>query len=129
MSAPTIRIASPSHDLDRLKRFYVDGLGLEVIASFTGHDGFDGIMFGAPGAPYHFEFTKKHGEAAPLASHPERLIVIYLPDTNEWNAAVARMKKAGFDPVVSENPYWDRAGRTFEDPDGGRVVLQNAAWP
>lgn len=26
------------------------------------------------------------------------------------------------------NPYWDRLGLTFEDPDGDRVVLQNAAW-
>jgi hypothetical protein len=27
------------------------------------------------------------------------------------------------------NPYWDRSGRTFEDPDGYRVVLQNAPYP
>lgn len=26
------------------------------------------------------------------------------------------------------NPYWDRLGLTFEDPDGWRVVLQNDAW-
>jgi len=25
-------------------------------------------------------------------------------------------------------PYWDAHGRTFEDLDGYRVVLQNAAW-
>ncbi|WP_416171653.1 hypothetical protein [Haematobacter missouriensis] len=35
----------------------------------------------------------------------------------------------GHEPVPSFNPYWDRGGRTFEDPDGYRVVLQNAAWP
>ena len=27
-----------------------------------------------------------------------------------------------------EGSYWDRCGRTFEDLDGYRVVLQNAAW-
>jgi hypothetical protein len=35
---------------------------------------------------------------------------------------------ARYEPVPSFNPYWDRAGRTFEDPDGYRVVLQNAPW-
>lgn len=26
-------------------------------------------------------------------------------------------------------PYWDRKGKTFEDPDGYRVVLQQSSWP
>jgi hypothetical protein len=38
------------------------------------------------------------------------------------------MTAAGFRPVVSFNPYWERRGRTFEDHDGYRVVLQNADW-
>jgi hypothetical protein len=36
------------------------------------------------------------------------------------------MMAAGYWPVASFNPYWDRSGRTFEDSDGYRVVLQNA---
>ena len=39
------------------------------------------------------------------------------------------MEEAGYVAVPSLNPYWDRRGRTFEDPDSYRVVLQNAAWP
>jgi hypothetical protein len=35
----------------------------------------------------------------------------------------------GYQPVPAFNPYWDRQGLTFADPDGYRVVLQNAAWP
>jgi hypothetical protein len=31
--------------------------------------------------------------------------------------------------VRAFNPYWDRHGKTFADPDGYRVVLQHAAWP
>ena len=38
------------------------------------------------------------------------------------------MLAAGFRPVSSYDPYWDVHGRTFEDVDGYRVVLQNAAW-
>jgi hypothetical protein len=36
------------------------------------------------------------------------------------------MTEAGFRQVASFNPYWDRRGRTYEDHDGYRVVLQNA---
>ena len=38
------------------------------------------------------------------------------------------MRETGFQPVAAFNPYWDRDGVTFEDPDGYRVVLQCAAW-
>ena len=41
---------------------------------------------------------------------------------------VLRMLAAGFRSVSSANPYWDVRGRTFEDLDGYRVVLQNSAW-
>src|SRR5215467_708702 len=38
------------------------------------------------------------------------------------------MIAAGFHRVPSYNPYWEAQGQTFEDLDGYRVVLQNAAW-
>lgn len=49
----------------------------------------------------------------------------YYPEKSEWEAAVQRMLDAGVESVRSENPYWDVSGKTFEDPDGYRVVLQN----
>jgi hypothetical protein len=52
-----------------------------------------------------------------------------LPDRVEWQAAVDRLLGQGLRPVASFNPYWDNHGKTFADPDGYRVVLQNAAWP
>ena len=38
------------------------------------------------------------------------------------------MSAAGFAAVSSFNPYWDVRGRTYQDPDGYRVVLQGEAW-
>jgi hypothetical protein len=38
------------------------------------------------------------------------------------------MRRHGYEPVKSYNPYWDRKGKTFEDVDGYRVVLQNSTW-
>jgi catechol 2,3-dioxygenase-like lactoylglutathione lyase family enzyme len=123
-----LRVARPTDRLDEVVRFYTDGVGLAVLGSFEDHDGFDGVMIGAPGGPYHLEFTRQRDHTAGRAPGQDNLLVFYLPDEAEWRAAVARMAAAGYPPVPSFNPYWDRAGCTFEDPDGYRVVLQNADW-
>lgn len=127
-SAPILRIARPSDDIDALLPFYRDGLGLEVLYRFDNHDGFDGVMLGQPGAPWHLEFTRAEGHVAGRAPTSDNLLVLYLPDRAPWEAAAERMRQAGFEPVRAFNPYWDRQGVTFEDPDGYRLVLQNAAW-
>ena len=125
---PLLRIARPTNDLAALRHFYVEGLGLTELYSFAGHAGFDGLMVGHPRAPYHLEFTAQVGHAAPPAPTPENLLVFYLPEAAAWQAAVARMRAAGYAPVPAHNPYWDQQGLTFADPDGYRVVLQQAAW-
>jgi catechol 2,3-dioxygenase-like lactoylglutathione lyase family enzyme len=125
----TLRVARPTDHFEEVIRFYGDGLGLTVIGSFADHDGFDGVMLGVPGEPYHLEFTQLRGHAAGRAPSADNLLVFYLPDENDWQVAVERMRGAGYEPVASFNPYWERSGCTFEDPDGYRVVLQNAPWP
>ncbi len=128
IDVPTLRVARPTDHMDEIVRFYRDGLGFEVLGSFADHDGFDGVMLGHPGAPYHLEFTRQPGHRVGPAPTKDNLLVLYLPDRDAWEAAVARMAASGYAPVPSYNPYWDRQGRTFEDADGYRVVLQNAAW-
>lgn len=123
-----MRVARPTDDLDAVTRFYHDGLGFEILASFSGHDGFDGVMLGHRGQGYHLEFTHKPGQAAEHAPSMEHLLVFYLPARAEWEAAVTRMRTHGYASVPSFNPYWDVHGLTFEDPDGYRVVLQHKAW-
>lgn len=124
-----LRVARPTNDLDAVTRFYRDGLGFKVVGQFKNHDGFDGVMLGHPGAGYHLEFTRKHGHAAGRAPSDDNLLIFYVPDRDEWERAVRRMEALGFNAVKSFNPYWDRSGKTYADPDGYRVVLQNAAWP
>ena len=124
-----LRVARPTDHLDEVVRFYIVGLGLEELGSFQDHDGFDGVMAGMSGSPYHLEFTVKRGHDAGRAPTKDNLLVFYLPDEREWQAAVDRMVTAGYFPAPSFNPYWDRNGRTFEDPDGYRVVLQRGSWP
>ena len=123
-----LRVARPTDHLDEVVRFYRDGLGLEMLGSFEDHAGFDGVMLGTHGGGYHLEFTRKRGHAAGRAPTQDNLLVFYLPDPAAWTAAVQRMIDTGYAPTPSFNPYWDARGRTFEDPDGYRVVLQQAAW-
>ena len=124
-----LRIARPTARLGEMIRFYRHALGFQELAQFQDHDGFDGVMLGHPGAPYHLEFTRETAGQAVAPPHPDALLVFYLPDRGVWLAAVGRLWHYGAAAVPSANPYWDRAGLTFEDPDGNRIVLQNAAWP
>jgi catechol 2,3-dioxygenase-like lactoylglutathione lyase family enzyme len=124
-----LRVARPTDDLEAVVRFYRDGLGFTVLYQFQDHDGFDGVMLGHEGAGYHLEFTRKHGHRVGKAPTEDNLLVIYLPNKQEWERAVDRLVQCGHQPVKSFNPYWDLRGKTFEDPDSYRVVLQNADWP
>ena len=126
MTVPILRVARPTDNLPALLRVYGEGLGLEQLAAFRNHNGFDGVMLGHSQAPYHLEFTHQPGHGAGRAPTADNLLVLCLPRADEWQAAVPRLEAAGFAAVPAHNPYWDHLGRTFEDPDGCRVVLQQA---
>lgn len=126
---PTLRVARPTDRLVEVTRFYVEALGFERLASFQDHDGFEGEVLGHPGAPWHLEFVQERGHAAGGAPSDEHLLVLYFAEPVEYETALARAESAGAVPVPAHNPYWDRLGRTFADPDGYRVVLVNSPWP
>lgn len=128
LAGATLRVARATDRMAQVTVFYRDGLGFEVLAAFEDHAGFDGVVLGSPHAPYHLEFTRQRGHRAQASPDAETLLVFYLPDAAQWRAAVGRLQATGAAPVAARNPYWDQAGLTFEDPDGFRVVLQNAAW-
>ena len=129
IAVPILRVARPTLQLERVAQMYIDGLGFEVLARFEDHDGFDGIVLGHAGGPYHLEFTRNRRDAPERQTSDERLLVYYLPDRGEWAARCLRMARAGFRNARSANPYWDAGGATFTDLDGSRIVLVNARWP
>jgi hypothetical protein len=63
------------------------------------------------------------------APSEDNLLVFYVPEESKWRARCEAMEKAGFLGVRSYNPFWDGLGRTFEDADGYRVVIQRDHWP
>ena len=123
-----LRIARPVSALERSVVMYRKGLDLIEIGRFENHDGFDGVMLGRADLHYHFEFT--YCRTHPVVPTPtaEDLLVFYLPGADEWRRACASMLEAGFVEVSSFNPYWQQRGRTFEDHDHYRVVLEQARW-
>lgn len=64
---PILRVARPTDRLEQVTRFYRDGLGFAEIGRFVDHDGFDGVVLGAPHAPYHLEFTHRRGQSIEIS--------------------------------------------------------------
>lgn len=123
ISAVQFRIARPTAQLDKIKRFYCDVLGFPIIGHFEGHDGYDGIMIGLPDEKFHLEFTQHPAQLDLPKPTKENLLVFYFDDENTYAAANDRLQASGCQPVSPENPYWNGKSFTYEDPDGWRVVL------
>ncbi len=130
LPASHLRIARPSRDLRAAERFWVDGLGLDVL--FRTGPGAEGghalLMVGWPGAAWHLELVSDPEGETPPAPTEEDLLVLYLG--GEVDAAVvSRLVEAGGSRVTSRNSYWDEGGVTVVDPDGYRIVLTGRSWP
>jgi catechol 2,3-dioxygenase-like lactoylglutathione lyase family enzyme len=129
LSKAHLRMARLTNNLADVMKFYCDGLGFEVLYRFEDHKGFDGVMLGHRDGAYHLEFTKKRGHTIAAVPAGDNLLVFYIPRLTEWRKATRRLESLGFKGVKAFNPYWEKRGKTFEDPDQYRVVLQNASWP
>ncbi|HHL2559106.1 TPA: VOC family protein [Yersinia enterocolitica] len=123
-----MRVARPTNNLKLISEMYCRGLGFSELGSFADHQGFDGVILGHPHHAYHLEFTHHRGVQVGRAPTSDNLLVFYLPDEKQWHNQCQQMCTAGFCQVTSYNPYWDVSGKTFEDIDGYRVVLQQREW-
>lgn len=56
------------------------------------------------------------------------LVVFFVPSAEAWSIMCEAMRSAGFEEVESFNPCRAQRGRTFEDPDGYRVVIEQSSW-
>lgn len=125
-----LRIARPSRDLRASERFWVDGLGLDVLfrAGFSAEGGHTLLMVGWPDAAWHLELVSDPYDETPAAPTEEDLLVLYL--NGEVDAGVvSRLIVAGGTQVAARNPYWDHGAVMIVDPDGYRLVLTSRRWP
>ena len=125
-----LRIARPSRDLRAAERFWVGGLGLDVL--FRADESAEGdhalLMAGWPDAAWHLELVGDPGQETPPAPTEEDLLVLYLGGEIDEDV-IARLVDAGGTRVTARNPYWEQWGVTIEDPDGYRLVLSTRSWP
>ncbi|QHM75849.1 hypothetical protein C7M52_01807 [Mixta theicola] len=128
MEFQQLRIARPVTVLEESCQLYCNGLGLKKLGDFTDHQGFSGCMLGREDLAWHLEFTLCHQHPLTPSSSPEDLLVLYIPEEENWSRLCSDMDNAGFRRVVSFNPYWDHRGVTFTDADGYRTVIQNMRW-
>lgn len=123
-----VRIARPTDKLQEVERFYCEGIGLRKLGSFKNHQGYNGVLIGLPGLPYHLEFTQHVAGSPCPAPTRENLLVLYVPDEARIRQIVQRLEQMGHPEVALENPYWKEKGAiTIEDPDGWRLVLMPTA--
>jgi hypothetical protein len=84
-------------------------------------------MLGWPGASWHLELVGDPASDTLPAPTEEDLLVLYLDGPIDHDVE-QQLVAAGGKRAASRNPYWDRWGSTFVDPDGYRLVLSSRGW-
>jgi len=119
-----LRVARHTNDLEKIKSFYIDILGFELLGSFENHDNYDGIFIGKPNLDWHFEFTKSN-EKSNHISDEDDIIVLYPETILQYNQLIDNIEKFDISIIASKNPYWNVNGKLFTDPDGFRIIISH----
>ena len=107
MRIDAVRVARQTDQLDAVVAFYRDVVGLPVIGGFDDHDGYTGVMLGAPGEAAHLEFTTHSSGSPGQPGGADDLLVLYA-DPEGVQEVVARARALGIEEVAPANPYWAR---------------------
>jgi catechol 2,3-dioxygenase-like lactoylglutathione lyase family enzyme len=118
----TFRYARHTNNLEQLKSFYIDVLGLELLGGFKNHDGYDGIFIGKQDENWHLEFTQSD-EVANHTFDDDDLLVFYPNSKLEFEILKEKLESHSIQLVESKNPYWNENGIQFLDPDGFGIVI------
>lgn len=119
-----LRVARHTDDLEKIKTFYIDVLGFELLGSFENHDNYDGIFIGKPNLDWHFEFTKSDKKAHHFSDEDDN-IVLYPKTISEYNNLINRLIRNNISTINSINPYWNKNGKMVLDPDGFRIIISD----
>ena len=95
-----------------------------MLFDFKDHDGFDGIIIGLPNEDYQLEFVyhKKFTEEETRAPSKENVLVFYHTNMKDYTKAIKRIEDYGTKSIKPDNPYWIGKSKTYEDPEGWRIV-------
>lgn len=115
-----MRVAKHTNSIDNVQEFYTTKLGFEVLGSFDGNDGYNGIFLGLKNQGWHLEFTQS-SEKMERKSDPDDMIVLYYNSEKEYFNTLKGLKDV--EKFVPRNPYWQVNGVLIKDPDGNQIIL------
>lgn len=120
----TLRFARHTNNLEQIKSFYINILGLELLGGFEKHNGYDGIFIGKQNENWHLEFTKSD-EIVSFSFGEEDCLVFYPNTKLEFEIIHTNLQKNNIEFIKAKNPYWNENGKMILDPDGYRVVISH----
>ncbi len=100
-----VRFARPTANYDEVMVFYRDIVGLPVLAQWRNHSGYDGVVFGLPGAAVHMELLQSSESLDLPEPDLENQLVLYLNGPVALAAACGRFAEYDQSPVTATNPY------------------------
>lgn len=116
------RYARHSNNLEALIHFYQNLLGFKQLGKFENHAGYNGVFLGLPNTSWHLEFTESDAKTQSIPDEDD-LLVFYLENKEELENKIKKAREMGLSPKESKNPYWQKNGIEYTDPDGYGVVL------
>lgn len=120
----TFRFARHTNNIEKIKSFYIDILGLELIGAFEDHNGYDGVFIGKISENWHLEFTKSNEDVT--FNFGDEDILVFYPNTKlEFDQIQDKLKAHKINFIEAKNPYWNENGKMILDPDGYRIVVSN----
>ncbi len=123
-----LRFARHTNNLEKVKSFYINVLGLELLGSFENHNNYDGIFIGKPNLGWHLEFTKSDGIVY-FNFGEEDYLVFYPENEIEYHEIINRILANKIEFIESRNPYWNdpelSGGKLILDPDGFGIIISN----
>lgn len=120
----TFRFARHTNNLVKIKSFYIDVLGFELLGNFENHNNYNGLFIGKPNENWHLEFTKSK-EIINFNFGIEDYLVFYPENAIDYNAIIKRIAENKIEFIQTKNPYWNENGKIILDPDGFSIIISN----
>ena len=117
-----LRVARHTADLQKIRSFYLDILGFQLLGQFEKHNGYDGIFIGKAGSNWHLEFTASN-EKPTHQSDEDDVIVLYPENKTDYETLIHKISENHVTFIPSKNPYWNKNGKMIVDPDGFGIII------
>lgn len=116
------RVARHTNNLSKIIDFYHGVIGLSILASFEDHDNYSGVFLGLVGEKWHLEFTQSD-EITNHIPDEDDILVFYQDSYDAYQNLVEKVKANNIESINSKNPYWNKNGTCFKDPDGFNIII------